>query len=68
MAVEVKMGSSFEIGVPKDIFDLAPLRAISGTTYAATADGRHFVLVTQGQEAAKLQFTVIVNWAAYLKK
>ncbi len=66
MAVEVKPGSSFEAGVPKALFDLAPLRAAS--VYAVTADGQRFLFVTQGEATANLQFTVVTNWMAEAKK
>jgi len=69
-AVEVKPGGSFEAGVPKALFDLDPLRAIisNDTSYDVTADGQRFLFVCQGPEAVNLQFTVVVNWAADLKK
>ena len=67
LAVEVKPGSSFEAGVPKALFDLAPLRA-SGSSYAVTAAGERFLFVTQGEATANLQYTVVVNWMAEAKK
>ena len=67
MAVEVKPGSSFEAGVPKALFDLAPLRMGSGN-YAVTADGQRFLFVMQGEATANLQYTVVTNWMAEAKK
>ena len=46
---------------------LAPLRT-TVTPFTATADGQSFLFVTQGQEAASLQFTVVTNWMAEVKK
>ncbi len=47
----------------------APVRAIGGTSsYAVTAAGERFLFVTAREEAASLQFTVVVNWAAEAKK
>ncbi|MGH9837226.1 MAG: protein kinase domain-containing protein [Blastocatellia bacterium] len=66
MAVEVKPGSSFEAGMPKALFDLEPLRATAD--YAVTADGQRFLFVTQGEATASLQYTVVLNWMAELKK
>ena len=68
-AVEVKPGSTFEAGVPKALFDLASLRAVvsNDTSYAVTADGQRFLFVCQ-EEAAILQYTVVVNWTAEAKK
>lgn len=45
--------------------DLPPVRAIgSASSYAAPAAGDRFLFVTAREEAASLQFTVVVNWAA----
>jgi Tol biopolymer transport system component len=69
LAVEVKPGSSFAAGVPKALFDLAPLRMVtSNRSFAVTADGQRFLVVTQRQEAANVQYTVVVNWAAEAKQ
>jgi len=69
MAVEVKPGGSFEAGAPRALFDLAPARALGGaSSYAVTAAGERFLFVTAREEAASLQFTVVVNWAAEAKR
>jgi eukaryotic-like serine/threonine-protein kinase len=69
MAVEVKLGGSFEAGAPRALFDLAPVRALGGaSSYAVTAAGDRFLFVTAQEEAASLQFTVVTNWAAEAKK
>ncbi len=69
MAVEVKPGGSFEAGAPRALFDLAPVRAIGGSSsYAVTAAGDRFLFVTTREEAVSLQFTVVVNWTAEVKK
>ncbi len=71
MAVEVKSGSGFEAGMPKMLFDLALLRVSNGpfsSGYSVSADGQRFLFVTQGQEVANLQYTVVVNWQAEAKK
>jgi serine/threonine protein kinase/dipeptidyl aminopeptidase/acylaminoacyl peptidase len=69
MAVEVKPGGIFEALAPRALFDLAPVRAIGGaSSYAVTAAGDRFLFVTAREEAASLQFTVVVNWAAEVKK
>ena len=66
-AVEVKPGSSFEAGVRKLLFDLAG-RARGDPVFAVTADGQRFLIVGQTQDTANLQYTVVVNWIAELKK
>ncbi len=69
MAVEVKLSGSFESLAPRALFDLAPSRAIGGTSsYAVTAAGDRFLFVTAREEAASLQFTVVTNWTAEAKK
>jgi eukaryotic-like serine/threonine-protein kinase len=68
MAVEVKPGGGFEASAPRSLFDLAPTRALGGASYAVTAAGDRFLFVTAREEAASLQFTVVVNWAAEAKK
>jgi len=69
MAVEVKPGGSFEASAPRALFDLAPARALGGTSsYAVTAAGDRFLFVTAREEAASLQFTVVTNWTAEAKK
>ena len=67
MAVEVKPGGSFEATAPRMLFDLAPVRANVGV-FAVTAAGDRFLFVTTREEAASLQFTVVTNWAAEVKK
>ncbi len=68
MAVEVKPGGSFEASAPRALFDLAPVRALGGTSsYAVTAAGDRFLFVTAREEAASLQFTVVTNWTAEAK-
>jgi Tol biopolymer transport system component len=69
MAVEVKPGNSFELGVPKALFDLAPVGAtLVNISFAVTADGQRFLFVRQGGESTSLQYTVVVNWTAELKR
>ncbi|HQR35337.1 MAG TPA: protein kinase [Blastocatellia bacterium] len=69
LAVEVKPGGSFEALAPRALFDLASVRAIGGaSSYAVTAAGDRFLFVTAREEAASLQFTVVTNWTAELKK
>ncbi|MBK6797492.1 MAG: PD40 domain-containing protein [Acidobacteria bacterium] len=68
MAVEVKPGGSFEASAPRSLFDLAPVRALGGNGYAVTAAGDRFLFVTAREEAASLQFTVVTNWTAEVKK
>jgi len=69
MGVEVKPGGSFEATAPRALFHLAPARALGAlSSYAVTAAGERFLFVTAREEAASLQFTVVVNWPAEAKR
>jgi dipeptidyl aminopeptidase/acylaminoacyl peptidase len=69
MAVEVKPGSRFEATAPRALFDLVPARATGNFgSYAVTAAGDRFLFVTDPEQTASQQFTVVTNWAAEVKK
>ena len=51
----------------KVMFDLAG-KTRGNPVFAATADGQRFLFVSQEQDTPNLQFTVVVNWSADLKK
>jgi eukaryotic-like serine/threonine-protein kinase len=66
MAVEVRTkGATFEAGVPKQLFAVAP-----GSSYwDVTADGKKFLVpVPSGPPSARTPITVVLNWQADLKK
>lgn len=63
-AVEVKTNaSSFEFSVPKPLFE-----AQTTGYYAVTGDGQRFLLNTPVEESASAPITVVLNWAAELKR
>jgi Tol biopolymer transport system component len=64
MAVEVTAGQQFDIGTPTPLFQTPP-GAIVGDV---SADGKRFLLVTPVGPSASAPFTVVMNWAAGLKK
>jgi len=73
MAVEVKVGATFETGSPRPLF---VVRAVASSflfavstpsSYAAAADGQRFLLNTPA-EAAPTPMQVVLNWPAALKK
>jgi Tol biopolymer transport system component len=69
MAVEVKGGKTFEVGLPQTLFNLRTIRLISGTNYSVTKDGQRFLFITRPQQASEeLQYVVVTNWAAEVKK
>ncbi len=71
MSVPVKLGSTFEAGAPQVLFET---RVPPGTMtdfrdrYVAAADGRRFLLNNMVETAASSPFTVVVNWAAEVRK
>jgi len=69
MAAEVKSGSSnFEAGIPKVLFDLGASQPVGRNRYVVTRDGQRFLMVAPIEEQNALPFTVVVNWAAGLRK
>jgi serine/threonine protein kinase/Tol biopolymer transport system component len=69
MAVSVTADPSFE--VPKPLFQTrVPAGAIHAlrTNYVPSRDGRRFLVNTQSGEATTLPITIVLNWAAALKK
>ncbi len=78
MAVEVKTGASlapdappaFQAGTPQLLFQsrVSQLHATLNFRYDVAADGKRFLLVCSGAEAAASPLTVVVNWLAALNK
>ncbi len=69
MAVEVKGdGSTFEPGVPKELFELRVSFPGTGTYYVAAAGGRRFLVTSVLEEATPQPITVVLNWTSDLKR
>jgi dipeptidyl aminopeptidase/acylaminoacyl peptidase len=73
MAVEVNgSGSAFTSGIPKVLFELNVLNIFPGggaaMHYAATRDGRRFVVNTVVGDSSQVPITVVLNWTADLKR
>jgi Tol biopolymer transport system component len=71
MAVPVKVGRgpagpTFEPGVPKALFPVPGNRV--NRSYGAASDGRRFLLSTAAADDTAIPVTVVLNWAAILKK
>jgi len=60
-------GTSFEVGVVKPLFDARPTTG-GRFSYAVTADGQQFLVNTVTEQAASAPITVVVNWAAGVRK
>lgn len=67
MAVEIKGGATFEAGLPKVLFDL-PAAQVQRDTFTVTADGQRFLFPRYLRENTVAPFSVVVNWAAEVKK
>jgi Tol biopolymer transport system component len=68
MAVEIKVGSTFEPGVPNVLFDMADARARPNTPYDIAADGQRFLILSGRVDANPSSIAVVLNWTADLKK
>jgi hypothetical protein len=72
MAVEVKTENraghaAFEPGVPKTLFDTGT-KFSTVLPYTVSADGQRFLVITKAGEEKPKPITVVVNWAAGLKR
>jgi hypothetical protein len=74
MAVDVTTEPTFTSGPPRMLFQLSSvfLSASSvgtpGTLADVTADGKRFLIAMPVAESAPEQFTVVLNWPAWLKR
>jgi dipeptidyl aminopeptidase/acylaminoacyl peptidase len=71
MAVEVNgAGPTFVPGVPKPLFEprVSAVFPSITTYYSVTGDGQRFLVNTLVGESTPVPFTVVLNWAAALKK
>lgn len=66
MAVTVKGNATLETDRPRVLFETGPARAWPWTEYAVTSDGQRFLMPMW--ETTSVPFTVVVNWAAELKR
>jgi len=69
MAVEVNGSSgTFEVGIPRALFDLRIGSTSGFSDYDVTADGQRFLVNTLVEQSARSPVTVVMNWTADLKK
>jgi serine/threonine protein kinase/Tol biopolymer transport system component len=67
-AVEVQeKGAGLELGTPQELFQ-ANTFSITGTPFAASADGKRFLINGTTAQAASQPLTLVTNWTADLKK
>ena len=67
MAAEVKDGDQFEAGLPKPLFDTQLSPDAEEAYFDVSKDGR-FLIPASAEQLVNTAMTVVVNWAAGLKK
>ena len=68
MAVDIKLGTSMEMGTPVALFQTQVSAFTSPNRYAPTMDGQRFLINSTVQDASTTPITVILNWASALPK
>jgi eukaryotic-like serine/threonine-protein kinase len=69
MAVGVKSGAAFEAGAPEPLFVTRVLTMTDFRNhYVVTADAQRFLINSTIEEASDTPISVVVNWAADLKR
>ena len=68
MAAQVKIGASFEAGTPAPLFEFRASGNVITPYYDVTRDGQRFLLSTIVETEPNAPLSVVVNWAAELKK
>jgi eukaryotic-like serine/threonine-protein kinase len=66
MAVDVKLGKTFEAGVPHVLFDIPG--TISGGRFVVSSDAQRFLLPFVPQSNERPTITAVLNWTADIKK
>ncbi|HEV8366624.1 MAG TPA: protein kinase [Pyrinomonadaceae bacterium] len=66
VSAEVTTGNGFEVGIPKPLFDLVSVGALSFgyVNFAPTLDGERFLVTHQSESVASLQYVVVQNWTS----
>jgi dipeptidyl aminopeptidase/acylaminoacyl peptidase len=66
MAVDVKLGSTFEAGVPHELFQIPG--TIAGTRFVVASDGQRFLLPLTAKGTERPRLTAVLNWISDIKK
>jgi len=67
MAVDIKLGTTFVMGTPQTLFQTQVSGFMAPNRYD-TLDGQRFLINSVAQDTSPTPITVIVNWAATLKR
>src|SRR5262249_33541408 len=65
MAVDVKLGTSFELGVPRKLFELP--QTMAGVRFAISPDAQRF-LVPLLSDTGRPILTIVLNWNSEIRK
>jgi hypothetical protein len=69
MAVEVKLGATFEAKAPQPLFSTRVLAITEFPShYAVTSDGQRFLVTSQIVDSETSPISVFVNWTAALNR
>jgi Tol biopolymer transport system component len=66
MAVDIDTRNGFQAGTPRRLFAAPP--PLAGTGWALSPDDKRFLFITTPNGGRTAPFTVVLNWAAALKK
>ena len=66
MAVDIDTSKEFEAGTPRRLFAAPPLALVAG--WDISPDGKRFLFIAPPNTGRTIPFTVVLNWAAGLKK
>ena len=67
MAVDIDTSKGFQAGTPRRMFT-APSGAATATGWDLSPDGKRFLFAAPPNTGHVIPFTVVLNWAADLKK
>jgi hypothetical protein len=69
MVAEVKLAPSFQVGVPKPLFDTrVPTITDFRNHYVVTSDGQRFLINSMTEERGSTPIDIVKNWTALLKR
>jgi len=66
MTVDIDTSKEFEAGTPRRLFAAPPLALVAG--WDISPDGKRFLFIAPPNTGRTIPFTVVLNWAAGLKK
>ena len=68
MVASVTGGATFSAGIPEPLFDLTVPLDTWRTPYAVLDSGKRFIVIRLVSRDTSPQTTIVLNWAALLKK